>query len=95
MQATLAGNLGLIKWMNLTRIKIKDSYDSLAISAAMENHWSVVAYFHAQHSLKKNILNQLIHLAVTGGVSHAIPLLFSGKKSMPTLDAMVIPPKNN
>lgn len=87
-QATLAGNLGLIKWMSLSRIKIKDSHESLVISAAMEHQWSVVAYFHAESPLNKGILNKIVDLAVKGGASHVIPLLFSGNKSMPTLDAI-------
>ena len=87
-QATLAGNLGFIQWMNTAKIKKTGSYDSLAIVAAQANHWPVVSYFHTQHELKQATINQLLYLAVKQRSLLAMPTLWNAERCVPTLKSI-------
>lgn len=87
-QATLAGNLGLIQWMNGEKIEKLDGYDDLTLMAAKENHWPLVCYFYAEHKLKKNTVNQLFLLAAMQGALSEITASFSRDHSVPTLKAI-------
>ena len=87
-KASLAGNLGLIQWMNVMKIRSPSSYDSLALLAAYVNQWSVASYFHVQRSLKHCTVNQLLQIAVSQNSLHAIPALWTGDHSMPDMLAI-------
>lgn len=88
-QAVLAGNLGLVRWMDANKIKSIDSRDELVIAAADVEQWPVVAWFHARYRLPKNILDQLLHKVITQGYSGDVLMLFSNDNHyMPTRKAV-------
>jgi hypothetical protein len=80
-QGLLAGNVGLIQWLQTQPIKHLESYDAMTIIAAEKNQWAMVLHFHKQHPLTINTLNRLLHLAVTHKSSPAIQQLCSHMKS--------------
>lgn len=85
--ATLAGNLGLIQWIERTNITHVDSYDSLASCAAELEKWAVVAYYNTHKHLSQPAVKHLLSLAVLQDALQLVPslLMHEGCDIEPTL----------
>ena len=86
--AVMAGNVGLIQWLETEQVHSPDSYDAMAISAAIGNQWAVVGYLNQQHKLNKGTLNTLLTHAVSHGAPNAIQMLCSDANHSPDRDSI-------
>lgn len=79
--AALAGNLGLIQWLEMEKIPFPDSYDSLASDAIKSEQWPIVTYFNTHKTLSPRAINSLLFFAITHDVLPFVPSLLSDKAS--------------